>query len=66
MDSNKCIIDSRNNSNKIMSKMEAEITLKKEVFGKQISYFLTINATKAPQLPEVYLRYKSIIRGGYP
>ena len=46
--------------------MEAAISIRKKVFGKQVPFSLAINTTKLPQLLEVSHRYKSIIGGEFP
>ena len=66
LDKSECIIDSGKDLNKIVSRMEAAISIRKKVFGKQVPFSLAIDTTKVPQLLEVSHRYKSIIGGEYP
>ena len=65
LDKNECIIDSGNDLYMIVSREEAAISIRKNIFGKQVPFSLEIDAIKVPQLHEVSHRYKSIIGGEY-
>ena len=56
LDKNECIIDSGNDLYMIVSRTEAAIFIRKNIFGKQVPFSL---------LHEVSHRYKSIIGGEY-
>ena len=63
---NECIIDSGNHLNNIVSRMEEEISLRKDIFGMKIPFSLETDATKVLKLLEISQRHKSIIGGEHP
>lgn len=61
-----CILDSGDNGERVISRMEAAIARRSKSNGAQVSFSLAIDATKVPTVIEASSGYKAIVGGEFP